>query len=51
MQVVDHGRPAGLLTLENVGEFLMVRAALGEHPPDGRVRPSNRPAAVTAGKS
>lgn len=29
-QVVDRGRVVGLLTLENVGELLMVRAALGE---------------------
>jgi Zn-dependent protease/CBS domain-containing protein len=29
MQVIEAGRPVGLLTLENIGEFLMVRAALG----------------------
>ncbi|MDR3634097.1 MAG: site-2 protease family protein [Isosphaeraceae bacterium] len=28
LQVVEHGRTVGLLTLENVGEFLMVRTAL-----------------------
>jgi Zn-dependent protease/CBS domain-containing protein len=28
LQVVDGGRPVGLLTLENIGEYLMVRAAL-----------------------
>ncbi|MDR3621401.1 MAG: site-2 protease family protein [Paludisphaera borealis] len=36
LQVVDRGRVVGLLTLENVGELLMVRAALGE-PQDGSV--------------
>lgn len=30
LQVVDHGRPVGLLTLENIGEYLMVRTALAE---------------------
>jgi Zn-dependent protease len=30
LQVVDRGRIVGLLNLENVGELLMVRAALGE---------------------
>ena len=29
LQVVDQGETVGLLTLENVGEFLMVREALG----------------------
>lgn len=28
LQVVDQGETVGLLTLENVGEFLMVREAL-----------------------
>jgi hypothetical protein len=30
LQVVDKGETAGLLTLENVGEFLMVRSALAK---------------------
>jgi Zn-dependent protease len=30
LQVVDRGSPVGLLTLENVGEFLLIRSALGE---------------------
>jgi Zn-dependent protease len=29
LQVVEQGRPVGLLTLENIGEYLMVRTALG----------------------
>ena len=28
LQVVEQGRPVGLLTLENIGEYLMVRTAL-----------------------
>jgi Zn-dependent protease len=28
LEVVDKGKPVGLLTLENIGEFLMVRTAL-----------------------
>lgn len=28
LQVVEHGRSVGLLTLENIGEYLMVRTAL-----------------------
>jgi predicted transcriptional regulator len=30
--VVEHGQTVGLLTLENIGEFLMVRTALAEAP-------------------
>jgi Zn-dependent protease/CBS domain-containing protein len=29
LQVIESGQPVGLLTLENIGEFLMVRSALG----------------------
>jgi Zn-dependent protease/predicted transcriptional regulator len=32
LQVVEDGQMVGLLTLENVGEYLMVRAALGKEP-------------------
>jgi Zn-dependent protease/CBS domain-containing protein len=32
LQVMDGPSPVGLLTLENVGEFLMIRSALGETP-------------------
>jgi len=32
LQVVDESQTVGLLTLENVGEFLMVRSALAEKP-------------------
>jgi len=32
LQVLDQGKTVGLLTLENVAEFLMVRAALAERP-------------------
>jgi Zn-dependent protease/CBS domain-containing protein len=35
LQVLDKGRTVGLLTLENVAEFLMVRAALAERPRPG----------------
>ncbi|WP_435007096.1 site-2 protease family protein [Tundrisphaera lichenicola] len=30
LEVVDQGRPVGLLTLENIGEYLMIRTALAE---------------------
>lgn len=33
LQVVDDGRTVGLLTLENIGEYLMVKTALGGRPP------------------
>jgi CBS domain-containing protein len=32
LQVVEGDQTVGLLTLENVGEFLMVRSALAERP-------------------
>jgi len=35
LQVLDQGKTVGLLTLENVTEFLMVRAALAERVRDG----------------
>ena len=56
LQVVDRGRPAGLLTLENVGEYLMVRAALGRTPrrptrrAGGARRPLARPASERPGR-
>jgi Zn-dependent protease len=31
-QVVDHGRPMGLLTADNIAEYLMVKAALAQQP-------------------
>jgi Zn-dependent protease/CBS domain-containing protein len=39
LQVTDGPSPVGLLTLENVGEYLMIRAALGDHP-GGSPRPA-----------
>jgi CBS domain-containing protein len=33
LQVVEDGRPVGLLTLENVAEFVLVRAALAASAP------------------
>lgn len=30
LQVIERGQPVGLLTLENIGEYLMVRTALSE---------------------
>jgi CBS domain-containing protein len=41
LQVTDSGRPVGLLTLENIGEFLMVRAALDARA--GRPAPAAGP--------
>jgi signal-transduction protein with cAMP-binding, CBS, and nucleotidyltransferase domain len=32
LQVVEAGQPVGLLTLENIGEYLMVRTALAGLP-------------------
>jgi Zn-dependent protease/CBS domain-containing protein len=37
LQVVEHARPVGLLTLENIGEYLMVRTALAGQA-DGQAR-------------
>jgi Zn-dependent protease/CBS domain-containing protein len=37
LQVVEHDRPVGLLTLENIGEYLMVRTALAGQA-DGQAR-------------
>ncbi len=43
LEVVENGRPIGLLTAENIGELLMVRAALAESggaspPAPGRIQ-------------
>jgi Zn-dependent protease/CBS domain-containing protein len=32
LQVLDHGRPVGLLTPENLGEFILIRSARGRAP-------------------
>jgi CBS domain-containing protein len=47
LQVVEGGRPIGLLTMENIGEFLMVRTALdalggSSHGPSRRPVPMGR---------
>ncbi len=41
LQVFDRGRPVGLLTPENVAEYLMVRAALGDGSSRGRAGEPN----------
>ncbi len=41
LEVVENGRPIGLLTAENIGELLMVRAALAEAGANG-TRPRGR---------
>ena len=46
LQVLEHGQTVGLLTLENVGEFLMVRAALAEQPKAPGSAPRRQPAAA-----
>ncbi len=51
LQVVDRGRPVGLLTLENVGEYLMVRAALADGISGGDRAPASRFATGPAWKS
>lgn len=44
LQVIDRGSPVGLLNLENVGEFLMIRSALGEI--SGKAAPAPSPTTV-----
>ena len=39
LEVVENGRPIGLLTAENIGELLMVRAALAEAGANGTRTP------------
>jgi Zn-dependent protease len=46
VQVVEHGRPIGLLNLENIGEFLMVRSALAVAGARGRTPASASPMSV-----
>jgi hypothetical protein len=38
LQVMDAGLPVGLLTLENIGEYLMVRSALAGAASDERLK-------------
>jgi Zn-dependent protease/predicted transcriptional regulator len=44
LPVVEDGRPVGLLTLENIAEYLMVKTALARET-DGRARGPSRPPA------
>jgi CBS domain-containing protein len=43
LQVVENGQVVGLLTLENIGELLMVRTALAEAAAHGPLGPAPRP--------
>jgi Zn-dependent protease len=45
LQVLDRGHTVGLLTAENIAEFLMVRAALAGHPKPPRLAASAQHAA------
>ena len=49
LQVVDRGQPIGLLTLENIGEFLMIRAALGSGLPSRSPRAGRLTEAIKTG--
>jgi Zn-dependent protease/CBS domain-containing protein len=51
LQVVDRGRPVGLLTPENVAEYLMVRAALAGGSAAGQGAPPGRVALEATSKS
>jgi Zn-dependent protease len=46
LTVLDHGQTVGLLTLENIGEFLMVRAALAERLQASGPAPMGQPVAA-----
>jgi Zn-dependent protease len=48
LQVLEQGRPVGLLTLENIGEYLMVRTALAGLPEEPR-RNGLTPSAASPG--
>ena len=39
LEVMEQGRPIGLLTLENIGEYLMIRTALAEAKTSGTRQP------------